>query len=453
VSISASGSHRPIAPGDPPSRPAPAEAGARPITRRKLLRAGLGGAAGLAVAPALAACGGSPGDGKAKVRLWTWYTYQREQWPRLIEEFERGHPTITVEHRLFGSTDAYLPALQAAVAGGNPPEIFAPHVLALEYGKAGISADLNKELGPGFLTDFIDSANQQYTDAGSQYAVGWMAQTFGIFYNPRLLSAAGVDPPETWDELMAAASAIKTRTASLPCVLTNNPGTNGIDFFWPLITQVTDDPGYVLRLDRLEGGARWTDPPVIAALQLVDRLVRGGTFQNGINATQTAQAEQLFYTGRAAMLFMGSWLPQDIRQQASPEFAQLYRVTQTPSLRAGGKHWCANQAGAGLAVSDTSGNKAAALEFLQFLYQTERYVQVMNDSFSMPSTKSAAERVSDPTLQQMTSWLLAGNGAPHIPFGEGSAGTADPLAALIGGQSSPRQTAQQMQETVERARK
>jgi ABC-type glycerol-3-phosphate transport system substrate-binding protein len=439
-----------------PAGPAEAAGGAgprRPITRRGLLKAGLGGAAGLAMAPSLAACGGTSGNGKATVRFWTWYTYQRDQWPQLIEEFERTHPTITIQPRLFGSTDAYLPALQAAVSGGNPPEIFAPHVLAVEYGKAGISADLAKELGSGFLADFIDSTNRQYTDGGKQYAVGWMAQTFGIFYNPRLLSAAGVDPPETWDDLLAVAAAVKAKASALPCVLSNNPGTNGIDFFWPLITQVTDDPGYVLRLDRLEGGARWTDPPVIAALELMDRLIRGGAFQEGINATQTLPAEQLFYTGRAAMLYLGSWVPQDIQQNGPPEFTKAYRVAQTPALRAGAKHWCANQAGAGLAVSDTSENKEAALEFLRFLYETERYVDVMNASASMPSTKSAAARVSDPVLREMTSWLLAGNGAPHIPFGQGSAGTADPLAAFVGGQSTPQQAARQMQDTVEQARR
>jgi ABC-type glycerol-3-phosphate transport system substrate-binding protein len=432
----------------------PPRPGSRTISRRGALRTALAGAAGLAAAPLLAACGsGSGSGGKATVRLWTWYTYQRDQWPQLIDEFQRSHPTITVENRLFGDTNSYLPALQSAVSGGNPPEIFAPHVLALEYGNAGVSADLRKELGTGFLGDFFDSANQEYTDSGKQYALGWMAQTFGIFYNPQLLSAAGVAPPQTLDDLLTAAAAVKARTSALPCVFSNNPGTNGIDFFWPLITQITDDPTYVLNLDHQENGAKWTDKPVVSALELVDRLVRGGAFQTGINATQTAQAEQLFYTGRAAMLFMGSWVPQDIQQNAPASFVPTYRVAQTPALTPGGRHWCANQAGAGLAVSETSPNKEAALEFLRFLYQPDRYARIMNDSHSMPATKSAAGQVSDPVLKEMTSWLVAGDGAPHIPFGKGSSATADPLAALIGGQSTPVQTAAAMQQAVDQAGK
>ena len=145
--------------------------------------------------------------------------------------------------------------------------------------------------------------------------------------------------------------------------------------------------------------------------------MRGGTFQEGINATQTNQAEQLLYSSEAAMLFMGSWVPQDFAQNAPPEFVQSYKVMQTPAMRPGDRHWTANQAGAGLAVSETSPNKAAALDFIRFLYDTDRYAATMNESNSMPSTKSAAEQVGDPVLKQMTSWLLEGNGRDQKELG------------------------------------
>lgn len=430
---------------------APAKAA---ISRRSVLKAAAGGALGLAAAPALSACGGGGGSngGKATVRMWTWYTQQQTIFPQLIKEFEAQHPNITIQNRLFGDTNSYLPALQAAVSGGNPPEIFGPHVLALEYGQSGVSADLKKELGVSFTSDFFESANQEYTLDGKQYALGWMAQTFGIFYNPAILSQAGVDVPQTWDDLLTAATTIKRKTGKIGCVLTNNPGNNGLDFFLPIITQVTDDPTYVLKLDQLSGGKSWTDPPVVQALQVVDKLVTGGAFESGVNATATNQGEQLLYTGKAAMLFMGSWVPQDFQQNAPSSFVSSYKVMPTPALSAGARHWCANQAGAGLAVSETSPNKQAALEFIKFLYQPGRYSTTMNESHSMPSTKTAAQRVTDPVLRQMTSWLLQGDGCPHILFGKGSTAVADPLASLLGGSSTPQATAKAMQSAVHSAR-
>jgi hypothetical protein len=53
----------------------------------------------------------------------------------------------------------------------------------------------------------------------------------------------------------------------------------------------------------------------------------------------------------------------------------------------------------------------------------------------------------------MTSWLLNGNGAPHILFGKGSSGAAtNAFTALLGGQSTPQKVAKTVQAEVEKAR-
>ena len=107
-------------------------------------------------------------------------------------------------------------------------------------------------------------------------------------------------------------------------------------------------------------------------------------------------------------------------QNASKEFVKKYKVMKTPAMAAGNKHWTANQAGAGWAVAETSKNKDAALEFLKFMYAPAQYSPTMNDSNSMPATKSAAGKIENPIMKQMTSWLLEGEGCPHIPFGNGT---------------------------------
>jgi ABC-type glycerol-3-phosphate transport system substrate-binding protein len=325
-------------------------------------------------------------------------------------------------------------------------------VLAIEYGKAGVSADLRAALGADFLKDFFQSANDEYTDSGKQYALGWMAQTFGIFYDPAAFAKAKADVPETWDDLLTTAKKIKD-SGVLPCVLSNNPGSNGLDFFLPLVTQASDDPKLLLDIDQQRNAAKWEHPKVVEALKKLDDLVKGGAFAPNSNGITTPQAETLLYTGKAAMLFMGSWVPQDFIQNAPKDFVQRYKVMRTPAWAAGKRHWCANQAGAGFAVSETSKNKEAALEFVKFMYEPARYTKIMNDSASMPSTRSAGGQVTDPVLKEMTSWLLNGDGAPHILFGKGSsASAANAVAALIGGQAAPDQTAAKIQADVVRAR-
>jgi ABC-type glycerol-3-phosphate transport system substrate-binding protein len=421
----------------------------RPITRRAFL----GGTAALSAPLVAAACGGgSGGGGKTKVRMWTWYSEQQSVWPQVIKDFEKAHPNITIENRIFGDTNSYLPALQASVSAGEPPDIFGPHVLAIQYGKAGIALDLKDALGSKFLSGFFPSTNAEYTDAGKQYAIGWMAQTFGIFYNTEIFSSAGVDVPETWDDFSSASAKIKSKTGLIPCSLSNNPGPSGLDFFLPLITQVTDNPQLVLDLDMQRNGASWNSQPVIKALTQVQKLVNEGDFGSGINGVTGTQASTAFYTSKAAMLYSGSWEPQGFRTNAPKSFLSKYKVMQTPAWASGKKHWCANQAGAGLSVAAGSKNKDAAVEFLKYMYEPARYADIMNKSHSMPSTVAAGQKIEDPVLKLMTSWLIQGNGCPHILFGKGSSDSAsNELAGLIGGKQQPAPAAAAIQKAVHQA--
>ncbi|MET1005529.1 MAG: extracellular solute-binding protein, partial [Propionibacteriaceae bacterium] len=223
--------------------------------------------------------------------------------------------------------------------------------------------------------------------------------------------------------------AADTYGVSISC----NPGTSAMDFFLPLLTQVSDDPTFFLKLDQLSDGLTWEDPVVVKAIDLNRKIVDAGVFQPGTTGTSGDQAPQIFYTEKSAMLFNGSWSPQGFVQNASPEFVKKYKVMKTPAISAGAKHWTANQAGAGLAVSNTSKNKDAALTFLKFLYEADQYSPTMNNSNSMPSTKSAAEQIKNPIMKQMTSWLIGGEGCPHIPFGNGSTAAGDPLAKVFDG--------------------
>jgi len=435
-----------------------------PFRRRNLLKAALGGAAVLGTGSLLAGCGGddepsssgtggNAGGSPATVRMWSWYGEQKDEFPKLVKAFQEKNPNIKVENRVFGTPDQYLPALQAAVAAGDPPEIFAPHTRALTYGTGGISADLKAALGDDFLSDFFDSANQEYTLDGKQYAIGWMAQTFGIFYNPEILSKAGVDPEslETWDDLMAAAPKIKAVDKfglSISC----NPTTSSLDFFLPLLTQISNDPTFFLKLDQQQDGVTWEDPTVVKAIELNKRIVDAGVFQPGTTGTSGQQSEQLFYTEKAAMYFSGSWSPQGFVQNASKEFVKKYKVMKTPALARGAKHWTANQAGAGWAVSETSKNKDAALTFVKFLYDSAQYSPTMNNSNSMPATKSAAAEIKNPIMKQMTSWLIGGEGCPHIPFGNGTVAAGDPLSQIFEGKGDPADVAKKMQAAVTNAK-
>jgi len=51
-------------------------------------------------------------------------------------------------------------------------------------------------------------------------------------------------------------------------------------------------------------------------------------------------------------------------------------------------------------------------------------------------------------MTQMTSWLLGGEGCPHIPFGNGTVAAGDPLSQIFEGKGDPAAVAKEMQAAV-----
>lgn len=426
-------------------------------TRRQVLRTGVLGAAGAAAlaaagpAQAAAAVGFPAQINKAKVtlNLWTWYTDQTDAWPQRIAEYEAMHPNVTIQNRIFGNLGDYTPPLEAAVSAGQAPDIFGPSNLAVTYAKGGVLLNLSKHFPKSFLNQFFDSANAEYTYNGGQYGVAWEAQTFGLYYNPALLEKAGVDVPETWQDVIDAVEPIQSKAGVAPLVIHAFPANGASDFFMPFITQITNDPQFAIDLDLQQHGKKWTSKPVVQAFQWIEKLTKAGVFEKGSLSAQVADAERFFYTGTAAMLWLHSSVPYDLTANAPASFVKSYKVAKNPTLKKGAKHWTGNQAGSGLGIYAHSKHVEQALDFLKFLYEPTGYAANMNLSHAMPGTKAAAPLVQDPIVKEMVSWLVEGLGCPHILFGTEANQIGNAVVSILNGSSTPQKAAESIQQAAE----
>ncbi|WP_432519939.1 ABC transporter substrate-binding protein [Kineococcus sp. SYSU DK006] len=424
----------------------------RSLSRRRLLA---GGAAAGAAA-ALAACGGGSdtgSDGSITLGLWTWASEFEDAFATAAAEYHTLHPDVTVKPRYWSFAN-YAPSLQAALAAQEEADIFMPLVSTLALGQAERTIDLKQALGQDFLDGFFPSTNEENVYGDGQYAVGWAAQTFGLFYNTTIMNQLGLQPPETWDDLAAMAPKINA-AGYVTMSIQGNPSNQLSDFMLPIITQITDDPQVVLDLDAHEkDGVSWDSEPVVQALTVVKQLKDAGVFADGVLATDSDTANSTFTSGKAAMLFTGSFFPPSLQTTAPPEFLTQYGIAKTPAIEPGGKHWCANQAGYTWAVSSGSKNQEAAVDFLKYLYDPDRYLKMMNDTFSMPSTKAAADGVTSSDIKTMTSWLLDGEGAPHIMFGKGTLDSVtNGVVSVVDGSATPAQAAKAIEAAVVQNRK
>ncbi len=132
---------------------------------------------------------------------------------------------------------------------------------------------------------------------------------------------ANVAPPDNWDEMIKAEPAMKAAASSLShwsgTLLTPWPTSSGPT----LVTQATNDPTLLLKIDMQEDGKKWTDEGVVAALAKFQSLVKAGAFGDGLLAQTYPIGQNLFTTGKTALLWDADGCP-----KAWP----LYRTSSTP---------------------------------------------------------------------------------------------------------------------------
>jgi ABC-type glycerol-3-phosphate transport system substrate-binding protein len=342
-------------------------------------------------------------------------------------------------------TGAYLPALLAGSAADDLPEIYAPHVHPVEFGKKGLGADLVQTLGQDFMKDFFPSQLSMFQDGAAIYAVGWMAQTMGIFYDPDLFAKAGItSEPETWDDMIAASNQIKEKILGNLGILQAAPdGFSVSDTWMPMITGVTDDPETLKKLDAHQ--IPWTDQSVVDSLILYKKTLDGKLWQENMTGMKQSDCANALYQGKAAGFYSGSWNPTTFYKDAPADLMKRLKVMKTPAAKAGGRHWTGNSAGAAFSLSNHSKVKAQAVEFFKYLYSPEVYGWVMNNSQSMPSTQGAMASVTDPFMKTMGSWLP--DGCRHWLVGPAGQAIADAIMDFTAGKvTDPKQCAQIMED-------
>ena len=428
------------------------------LSRREFLKTAASSAAGLAV---LAACqpaatsapaatsttsSSSAGGTPATIRWLTWYSEQQDQYPKIISDYEAKNPGIKIDLQLKTDvTGEYLPALLAAAAADDLPEIFGPHVHSVEFGKKGLAADMVTTLGTDFMTDFFPSCINMFKDGNAVYAVGWMAQTMGVFYDPDQFTQAGITAePQSWDDMITASKQIKDKIpGNLGAMMIGSDGYSVSDTWLPMITGFSGDADTLRKLDYHE--IPWTSQPVVDSLTLYGKTLSQGLWQKNLTGMKDSDCSTAFYQGKAAAFYTGSWSPTTFSKQMPADMFKRLKVMKTPAVTTGGRNWTGNSAGAAFSLANHSKVKDQAVAFFKYVYSPEVYAWAMNNSLSMPATKGAMATITDPFMKTMGSWLP--DGCRHWLIGPEAQVIADAIMDFTAGKTTdPKQVAQIMED-------
>lgn len=376
----------------------------RSISRRTLLA--LMGGAGAAVT--LGACagpgstapkggeGGAPvtGDAKGEVSFAHWRAEDKAAFDKLIEEFEAKFPDITVEQDISPSNDYQTQALNR-LKGGSAGDVFPTFRGAQfqQFVKAGVYTDLSAE-------DFVANYNPAMLEAGKsdgkQYGLPYQVVLPMPIGNKELLSSVGVDaPPETWDGFLDMCDKLKAKGVVPLAWPGNAPGDAGQLFNNMVMNEQPSDDACA----QIEAGTmKTTDDWFVGMLKKYAEL--RPYFQPNAVGTVVEPLQQLFVSGKAALLCTGSYHIAAVRSLGAEfelELVPPITVNSDP------KYVGSYNATFILGVNAASKVQPAAVEWLRFLSDKQYAGEYANATVQNVSV--AGVEYTNPDLKALAPWL------------------------------------------------
>ncbi len=316
----------------------------------------------------LAACAGSApsshpsaSSGKQTLVLWHNGNFSSTVTSLLVKAFEKTHPNITIK-TVAQPTGNYFATLQAAMISRKGPDLvnlwpaqylsrFEPYLVNLD---SAISPTLLQKVSGEAYFAKNDSV------AAATYAVPFENQFYTGFYNKALFQRAGVaSVPQDWSQLYSACSKLK-KIGVTPIAYGSASGSGE---FYPVYEWSYLLSG-ILPLTQwnslLDGQLPYSNSAVVAQVRRWAQLYKRGCTNSNILTARNAMGQ--FQSGKAAMIFKGSWDAGTFSQSMKSNVgAMLPPYSTTPN------HTIIMETGEGYGVPTFSPHRKAAEAFLKFI--------------------------------------------------------------------------------------
>ncbi|MEV6168010.1 extracellular solute-binding protein [Streptomyces sp. NPDC051954] len=364
----------------------------------------------LTAAMGLAACGtsgpsGSSGGTSAK-GLTMWALNDQTILKESVDAYNKDHPDEQITLRLFANDD-YKQKLRVAFGANQAPDIFFSWGGGAldDYVKAGKVDDLT---AADANTDrFTPSVMQSATFDGKVYGVpaNGLAPVV-LYYNKKVLSDAGVEPPKTYTDLLAAVKKLKGEGVTPLSLAANSK--------WPTLMYLEyllDRQGGAEVFSKIASGdtSAWKDPSVTKANQYLQDLAKAGAFGDNASSVNYDQGAStaLLYTGKAAMEVMGTWEYANIAK-ADPDFLEKdLGYTAFPSLSggAGDPDGIVGNPSNFLSLNASTKHRSAALTYFKDYVLNASQIDAYLAAGSVPPVKGLESKLAAVKSSSDKAWL------------------------------------------------
>jgi N-acetylglucosamine transport system substrate-binding protein len=332
------------------------------------------------------------------------------------ELYKQRYPEAEVKH---AATTQIAQEMQPRFVAGNPPDVLDDSGAQRIEPAALVADNQLADLGPLLDAPSWDDPNvpvrdtllpgviEQGTFGGQFLILNYVYETFGIWYSQPLFEQNGWQVPATWDELTALCAQIQAAGIA-PFAY---GGTNAADYVIDLNLGAAIKQGgldVVRAIDNLEPGS-WTQAPIVAATQGVEQMVRDGYFMSGSEGLRHTEAQTAWTEGRAAMYVCGSWLENEMKGIAPPDFGMA--VFPVPALDAGAAMPAAalrTQPAEAFMVPARAANVNGGREYLRIMLSKQGGGRFAELTASVPAVRGGTDGVPQtPALSSLSAGLAA----------------------------------------------
>ncbi|TDD67742.1 extracellular solute-binding protein [Jiangella aurantiaca] len=339
-------------------------------------------------------------------------------WEEIIASFEDANPDVTVNLEV-QSWDNINDVIRTKVQAGEAPDILNIDAFS-GFAKDDLLYPAEDVVSEDTFADFQESFIENASLDGTVYGLPMIASARALFYNEDLLAQAGVpEPPATWDDLLAAATAV------------TGLGTGVYGYGMPLGSEEAQAETSIWTFG---GGGSWTDgdaitvdtPENLAAVEFMKQLIDAGATQPDPGATDRTPMLDVFIQGQIAMAV---GLPPTIGQieERSPDLD--YGIAPVPTQD--GSPVTLGVADHLMAFRNDDDKQDAIRAFLDHFFSTDVYLTFVDTEGFLPTTKSGAEGTAN--AERFADFLALLPDAKFYPStNEAWAATQGALQSLVG---------------------
>ncbi|MBN2655540.1 MAG: extracellular solute-binding protein [Spirochaetales bacterium] len=303
-------------------------------------------------------------------------------WKRIVETFEAENPNIDIQDELLYD-EAYHQKVTARLASGDVPHVAymgADARWGAPWKEAGQQYDMTKDID---TAQYDINLIPKMGPKGERYYIpmGTSNMTTVLYMNKNLVESMGFSQPRTYEDLVAMVPAAKAAGIEVVSIDGADGWAWGSCLMSALVARTTGDLNFVSKA--VAGTKSFTDEGFVAALALIERMVKDGVISEKSVLVDYGTNTSNFNNEKALFMVQGQWAAGSIENPNVKDDMVLMAWPKMPGEKAAANNTVAAAWQVGYGVTKAGASDAAVLDaavkFINFFNSEAEVEQRLRD--------------------------------------------------------------------------